>query len=199
MQKLVLVALIGLALGGTVHAQGGLVFKYSNNNVITLQGCTKVAPQRVTCVGSVINNASDNDLYLGSSQFTLISPTGDEAKLSGATVKGNNAFSGNTQLRKGISYPIQLIFDGYSANSIKYFDAPYAQSDSRRLENVRLSAPGAQVTPPAPAPVTSGAASNLGPGQVVLNGRAYTVALTNCRINAAGAYVCTGATATPLR
>lgn len=189
-------------LGSTVQAQSNLVSKYYDDTTLTIQSCVRVTPQRVTCTGSAVNNRDDHGLYFRTGSFRLISPNGDEAQLSGATVRGESSFNRGFQLRKGISYPIQLTFDDYTATAIKYLDVADARPESRRFENVPLltAVPTPRATPtPAPAPVRSGAASNLGPGQVVLNGRAYTVALTGCTVTAAGAYACTGATATPLR
>lgn len=188
-----------LAVSGSVYAQDNPIVKYSGGTTLGIQSCTRTNPQRVVCTGNILNNEDDREPYFDEDYFILISPTGDETKLSGITIKGNNAYKRSTQLRKGISYPVQLTFEGYTANNIKYFDSRYATSESRRFENVPLLSSVPRPATPTPASATSGAAVNLGPGQVVLNGKAYTVTLTGCKLNTAGAYSCTGAISTPLR
>ncbi|WP_420595807.1 hypothetical protein [Deinococcus sp.] len=194
MKKMALVCGAFLLVGAGAQAQGNIVLKNKFNSIeFNLRSCSKSSVKTVTCVGDVTSSDADASFSMNKNDFILISPNGDEIRLSNFKFRNEDRFARGITIRKGISYPVQFVFEGYSANQVKYLDSAYYG----RIENLALSAPKAAA--PAPASSPSGAAVNLGSTQAVVGGKAYTITLNSCKADSAGTFTCAATTAVPAK
>lgn len=139
MKKYISTAVI--ALMTLASAQKATFQETMYGNQYELVSCTKVATG-VECDFKAINNERDAGISFNANAGLLVSPTGEEAMISGFTVNG--VYYGINQgqnIRKGITYNLKIFFNNYSSSNARYFDFL-----GERLENVSFGAPKKMTT-----------------------------------------------------
>lgn len=185
-KQLVMAAAIVLS-AGVAGAQK--ISGTSTKGSFALKGCSFIQ-EGLQC-DLTYTPAEDGSYYFSSYDFHVVTPDGVPVqgywvKAAGGQWQSNN--TGSIISYAGVNYQVSLLFKvPKTTRSLTVFSA-YGGT----LRNVAIG--GATTAVPTP----SSPSVNLPTTQAFIGGKAYTVSFTNCKLNSAGAYVCTS-TVTPSR
>ncbi|MEF2278361.1 hypothetical protein V3W47_08605 [Deinococcus sp. YIM 134068] len=175
--------LVGATVGNAQSWQGG-------HGQYQLGACYSVSTG-VRCDLTYTLQEDQNQLQFNTDLFETTTTDGKTLKASKVAAAGGTLDSrtGFISMYRNVPVKVSVLFAiPTTTTSLRVLTI-----ENIPWENIPVRNPS--VPGPSTTPVPAGAAVNLGTTQAVVGGKAYTVSLTHCKLNA-GKYVCT-ATVTP--
>lgn len=173
--------LLALLLTASAQAQTWSVSGSFTNQFL---GCIRTPGGSVQCtiISTYIGAQTQASALFFAASTKAFTPDGQAIQASSSSVAGkpNDAYSTNVSYR---DVPVKVVYTfpyPHALNTISML-----MIDTGTIRNVAIS-----TSVPAAVPNAASPAVQLGTTQAVVGGKAYTISLTNCKLNS-GNYTCT--------